>query len=188
METSELRLPQSGVLIIWNWNWLKCDESESDNEGSDNKSSDTDDGDHACSEPEDDGKQSLQSEILVFKCIGVTKSSTYQSTLRRARDSRLDGCTVPIRLVHEPLNPRDSRAIAFMCKLEGKWFTIGYVVSELLEEVHAAMDSDSIISVEFAWLRYVTDWSRSGPGFFAGVTIEKEGEWSSNARRAASTR
>ena len=88
---------------------------------------------YTCSEPQDDRKQSLKSE---------KKSSSYQTTLRRARDSRLDGCTVPIPLVHEPLTPRDSRAILFMYEWEGKWCTIGYVV---LEEEHAAMDRDSII-------------------------------------------
>ena len=113
---------------------------------------------------------------------------TYQTALRRARDSRLNGCNVPVQLVHEASNPRDSRAVAFKCELDGKWYTIGYVVSELLEEVHAAIDSGSIVSAEFAWVRYITGWTRSGPGFFAGVAIEKKGQWSDNARRAASTR
>ena len=31
------------------------------------------------------------------------------------------------------------------------------------------------MSVEFASVRYITDWSRSGPGFFAGIRIEKRG-------------
>ena len=72
--------------------------------------------------------------------------------------------------------------------------TIGYVVSELLEEVHDATNAGSILSVQFAWIRYIIDWSRSGPGFFAGIAgiagtaIEKTGEWSSSAKRAASTR
>ena len=42
----------------------------------------------------------------------------------------------------------------------------GYVVSQLVEEVHSAIDSGNTISLEFAWVRYITDWSRSGPGFF----------------------
>ena len=50
------------------------------------------------------------------------------------------------------------------------WKTIGYVVSELLDEVHNVMDNGRIISVEFAWISYVTDW-RSGPAYFAGIII-----------------
>ena len=38
-------------------------------------------------------------------------------------------------------------------------------MSELLEDVHDAINAGSIISVQFAWIRYITDWSRSGPGF-----------------------
>ena len=123
---------------------------------------------------------------LVFMCIGSKKESSYQRALRTVRDKLLGGTDVPVRLVKEPLNPRDSRAIAFKCKLN-KWHTIGYVVRELTDEVHDAMNRSIIISVKFAWVNYVTDW-RSGPGFFAGITIEKIGPWSVLARRKASTR
>ncbi len=88
---------------------------------------------------------------------------------------------MPVSLLKEPLNPRDSKAIAFKCQLDGKWETIGYVVSELLDEVHHAMDTGRITSVEFAWISYVTDWS-SGPAYFAGVWVEKRGEWSNLAK------
>ena len=57
---------------------------------------------------------------------------TYQTALRGARDNRLSGCNVPVKLVHEASNPYDSRAVAFKCELGGKWYSIGYVVSELL--------------------------------------------------------
>ena len=77
--------------------------------------------------------------------------------------------------MHEHSNPRDSRELAFVCQIEGEHCTIGYVVSELVEEVHSANDSGGILSMEFAWVRYIIDWSRSGPGFFAGINIEKRG-------------
>ena len=76
---------------------------------------------------------------------------------------------VPVKLVPEPLNPHDAGAIAFVCELNGKSHTIGYVVGEVLEEVHAAIDRSKILLSEFAWISYCTDWSRSGPGFFAGI-------------------
>ena len=134
------------------------------------------------------GGQQARSERLIFKCIGTTKNSRYQYVLQRARDIKASGAHVPVKLVHEPLNPRDSKAIAFMSEVDGKWETIGYVVSELLDEVHGAIGAGDILSIQFAWIRYITDWSRSGPGFFAGIAIEKKGEWFSSAKRAASTR
>ena len=113
------------------------------------------------------------------------QNSGHQYVLQRARDIKASGSHVPVKLVHEPRNPCDSRAIAFMCEVDRKWQTIGYVVSELLDEVHAAIDAGDILSIQFAWIRYITDWSSSGPGFFAGIAIEKKGEWSFSA---ASTR
>ena len=74
------------------------------------------------------------------------------------------------------------------CQIDGEHRTIGYVVGEVLEEVHTALDSGSVLSVEFAWVRYITDWSRSGPGFFAIISIEKRGRWSETAVRYSSTR
>ena len=104
-----------------------------------------------------------------------------------ARDLLADDHDVPVKLIHETSNPRDARALAFVCEINGKFCTIGYVVSELLEEVHAAINSNSIVSVKFSWIKYITDW-RSGPGFFAGIQIKKKGPWSLNAIRCASTR
>lgn len=98
------------------------------------------------------------------------------------------GVSVPVKLIPKPLNPCDSRAIAFVCQLNGKSHTIGYVVSELIEEVHAAIDGSKILSVEFAWIGYCTDWSRSGLSFFAAIASEKNGQWSSNTVQSASTR
>ena len=78
---------------------------------------------------------------LIFKCIGNTKSQDYQTALREARDILSGDGTVTVKLVHEPRNPCDARALAFMCELNGKFHRIGYVVRELLEEVHAARKS-----------------------------------------------
>ena len=47
--------------------------------------------------------------------------------------------SVPVTLVHEPNNPHDSRALAFVCHLEQP-HTIGYVVNEVLDEVHATIE------------------------------------------------
>jgi len=70
-------------------------------------------------------KQSPKSELMVLKWIVTTKSHNCQSTLTRVCDSRFEGCTVPVRLVYEPLNHRALRANAFMCELVSKLCTIG---------------------------------------------------------------
>lgn len=170
-----------GVLIVWEWELYNYDEDTEDNETTTEEGSSDD-------EVETKSAAVRSSHKLTFKCIGATKSVSYQSALRVVRDLMVEGHRVPVQLVHEPSNPRDSRALAFVCRIEGEHHTIGYVVSELVEEVHSAIDSGSIMSVEFAWVRYITDWSRSGPGFFAGISIEKRGMWSDSAERYSSTR
>lgn len=168
------------MYIIWKWRCARPDSgSEIDSPKEETRySSDSDPEDVAASAPHG----------LVFKCIGCTKSQQYQNALNIARDLLADKQDVPVKLFHEITNPRDARALAFVCQIGGKSHTIGYVVSELLEEVHAAISNNCIISVKFSWIRYVTDWSKSGPGFFAGVEIKKKGPWSLNAIKSASTR
>ena len=73
-----------------------------------------------------------------------------------------------VRLNAEPTNPFDARAICFQCYHGSSWQTIGYVVREIVEDVHAAMDDGSITSVEFAWVKYKL-WKRA-PGFYFQIT------------------
>ena len=48
------------------------------------------------------------------------------------------------------------------------------MVTNVLDEVPAALSSSSIVSKEFSWIRYITDWAQSGaPFFFAVIKIEK---------------
>ena len=49
----------------------------------------------------------------------------------------------------------------FECKLEDKWQKSGYVVKDILDEVHSAIDSNLVVEVKFQWVKYITD---SGPG------------------------
>lgn len=176
------------MVVIWKWKLITSgSDRESDTGKESSETQSTYGSDNSEFEAEED-RSAATSEQVVFKCIGATKSSSYQYVFERAQDIRATGSHVPVKLVHGPLNPHDSRAIAFKCEVDGQWQTIGYVVSELLEEVRAAINAGSILSVQFAWIRYITDWSRSSPGFFAGVEIAKQGEWSISAKRAASTR
>ena len=164
------------MLFIWKWEVFSTPRDGSEKEDSSIEEFSEEETEQVCADSRHDS-----THVVTFKCIGSTKSQNYQKALRKARDLLLGGQIVPVSIVHEPMNPRDSNALAFVCTIEGKKHTIGYVVSELLDEVHTAYRAGNIVSVKISWVRYITDWTRSGPGFFAGVDIEKKGRWSSNA-------
>ena len=84
------------------------------------------------------------------------------------------GTSVPVKLVPEPDNKYDSKAIAFHCELDGKWYLIGYIVREALDAVHKAIKK-TIHFVKFAWVKYRVVWMRSGSGFYAGIDIAENG-------------
>ena len=98
------------------------------------------------------------------------------------------GDSVVVELCPEPHNPVDSLAIAFVCILQGHKQGIGYVVKEAQPHVRDALRTGSICKVEFKWIKYVTDWYRSGPGYFAGVNVTKTGLWARDVVRVRSTR
>ena len=192
IDTNKLHLPPNGLTIIWKWIPLDRgndgeDSSEDSSSGSSIDGDVTSETDQDYDSQPEDSQDASRCHRLKFKCIGSKKEQRYQDALRSAQDIIRRGHTVPVSLFKEPSNPRDSKAIAFKCQLDGKWQTIGYVISELLDEVHHAMDTAKINSVEFAWISFISDW-RSGPGYFSGIYIEKRGQWSDLAKRKASTR
>lgn len=96
------------------------------------------------------------------------------------------GEKVPVKLVPEPTNPFDRRAITFQCKIQGKWNIFGYVVKEVCESVHDAFVSDSIVSTEFAWIKYQIIRT-TGPGYYAAVNVTRKGEWPTIVKQSANT-
>jgi hypothetical protein len=70
----------------------------------------------------------------------------------------------------------------------GIWCRIGYIVREVLDEVHEAITNGHILWVRFAWVKFLLHWTRSGPGFYAGINIVRLGEWSDKCVRSASTK
>ena len=139
-------------------------EEECDNDSDNNSSSEEDASNGGGSVP----------HTVVFKCIGAVRDSDSQTTLRAARDRLADRYTVPVRMRQEPTNIMDSRAVVFERELNGKWNKVGYVVSDILEEVHAAINANKILDTRFKWMKYITTWTRSGPGYFAGMCYK---EW-----------
>ena len=95
------------------------------------------------------------------------------------------GQEVPVKIVPEPDNQYDSKAIMFQCKLDNKWHKIGYIVREALDDVHRALEQKKIISVKFAWAKYLVVWMGSEPGYYAGINIARNGEWSRKVCRAS---
>lgn len=124
---------------------------------------------------------------VVFKCIGSTRDPKYQEILKSVAQKRNSGETVDVKLKCEPNNPFDAKAIAFFCNINEKWYRIGYVVREALDAVHDALSNDKIESTTFNWVKYVVHWSKSGPGWYAGINITKIGRWPEAVVRCSSS-
>ena len=39
--------------------------------------------------------------------------------------------------------------------INGKWQRIGYVVRDVLDDVHLTMGDGDIVKIEFAWIKYL---------------------------------
>ncbi len=198
------------VLIIWKWKRSQNPEYEGDIEGdgdddedgfngnedgieSDEDCIEDDEGDEDDIEEDEDFSEDLTGGIpciphtIVFKCIGATKDAQSQAALCAARDRMSNGWTVAVRMRPEPTNIVDSQAIMFECELDGKWKKIGYVVRNILSEVHTVMGANLITSVQFKCVKYVTHWSKSGPGYYAGISVTKNGPWDNKVKLFQST-
>ena len=195
MKTSGLHLVPQGALVIWESEWQDDDtdidhisESSAEDVGHCHHNP------HIQSDPESDSEEETdfqlpsQTHTVTFKCIGTTHDLNSQEVLRSVNTLLGSGEEVPVKIVPEPDNQYDSKAIAFQCKVDGKWHRIGYIVREALDNVHRALMQKKIISVKFAWVKYLVIWMRSGPGYYAGINIAIDGEWSQEVCRCASTR
>lgn len=164
-----------GLLIIWQYDLQDLDSDT----GTDNSL-------HLHNDEQSiSSGSSTDLSTVAFKCIGVTRDPSYQVALRTAKELLDHNEDVTLKLVPEPDNKYDPKAICFKCKLHNDWMAIGYVVSELCEEVHSAFSSNSIVSVEFAWVKYKL-WKKA-PGYYAAINITRKGEWSKKIKNCSST-
>lgn len=168
----------SGLLIIWKHDFVDLDTD------TDNNSQSHSDSDESCS-VDSTSETEMDLSTVAFKCIGVTRDTSYQTALRSVKELLDRNENVTVRLVPEPDNAYDPHAICFKCELNTGWTTIGYVVSELCEDVHCAITSDSIDSVEFAWVKYKL-WKKA-PGYYAAINITRKGEWPQKVKKYCST-
>ncbi len=162
----DLKLYKDRVLIVW-----ECEDmidSTCETENMPERSTlallySTDDDSNDSSQPSPTAPTS-HPHTIIFKCIGAVRDTQSQYALYKAKNKRLSGWSVPVRMTPEPTNIVDAQAIMFECKLEEKWEKIGYVVSDILHEVHAALSNNLIVEVKFQRVKYITDWTHSGPG------------------------
>lgn len=115
---------------------------------------------------------------VAFKCIGASRDAEQQRVLKLVHNLLESKEHVLVKLEPEPSNPFDAHAIAFMTYIEEKWQRIGYVVREVLKDVHNAMASGNIVEVKYAWIKYLLSFPKSGPGYYAAINITCRGEWS----------
>ena len=100
---------------------------------------------------------------VTFKCIGCTKEHAYQEILKRIAQMQHRGENMLCKIQPEPENPIDSEAIAFKCKLDGQWHTIGYAVKEVLKDVHEALtQNNKVTNVSIDWVKFVIYWKTPG--------------------------
>ena len=183
------------VVILWEWESETAQPSstpiDSDKEESE---SDQDESEHT-SELDDDPECHQDTEsnttaecihTITFKCIGSTREKKYQ-VLEKARDRIQEGFTVPVCLTPEPYNMYDSEAVAYECNLDGEWKKVGYVVREVLPEVHAALQEKKITGIIFSWIKWNTAWPQSGQDY-AGIDISKKCYWGATVVSSRSTR
>lgn len=113
-----------------------------------------------------------------FKCLGSTKESSHQDTLKLARDLLEKGTAVPVQLYEEDDNPVDPQAVAFQCRLgdDTPWRTFGYVAKELTKHVRRALDGDKILHASFKWIGW-RSWAKSPSGLYAAVDVVVKDCW-----------
>jgi len=93
-----------------------------------------------------------EQHTVTFKCIGCTRDDDAQDALRYASQLFNVSTVIPVNIYPEPNNPYDRRAITFKYWINNKWTRIGYVVREILDDVHDAMSFNQITDISFAWI------------------------------------
>ena len=172
-----LSFPRHDVFVVWEWKFLTFPQSQPSSpllasQAVQEPPIPSSNIDSASAEKE------LVKHTVRFKCIGASKERRYQETLAEVAHLLRSGTTVDVGLFPEPNNPVDAKAIAFRCQVNGSWLPIGYVVREALDDVHSALAHHQIYEVRFGWVKFKMNWRHSGFGWYAGIDVTKEGQWS----------
>ena len=184
LDVSTLNLYCGEMYVVWNWKWgieVQDDKSTLPVQLESTCSSD------GAASGSDDPEDEALTHVVVFKCIGSNRDKRSQVVLKEVSAKLERGEVVQVKMKPEPQNPFDAKAMAFVCFISGSWERIGYVVSECLDAVHSALLGNKIVSTEFNFVKYIVHWSRSGPGWYAGIEIAKRGRWPNEVVRSSST-
>lgn len=179
VDVSGLKLVDGGkVFVMWKWNMHSGEVSEAE----------LPDEETIFSEDEEPEASASATSLysVVFKCVGTTKQGKYQQVLSKAAAAMKRKEEVKARIVPEPNNPFDAKAIAFQIFTGAKWERVGYAVTEVLDALHQEILHEDI-AVELEWVKYITHWCRSTPGWYCGIKITKKGPWGNNVLRCRST-
>ena len=120
--------------------------------------------------------------LSVLVSIRVKVDAKYR-VLEEIAEKLRNGETVNVGVTTEPENPFDP----IQTPVNGKWMNIGYVVHEAAPHVGYAIANNLIVSCEFSWVRYIVHWSKSGQGWYTGITITKRGTWPTEVVCSSST-
>lgn len=118
-----IQLEDDNIQIVWNCTVIGDNECDDDDaiEDKEETTSNSDTNSLSSNQREENIQEdSTVPHTIVFKCIGAVRDVGSQRALRTARDNIHNGWTVPVRMIPEPTNIVDSRAIVFECKLKGK--------------------------------------------------------------------
>ena len=176
------------VYIIWKWFW--GDEVFEDTPSTPFDRNDEEPSVSSSESVHEEDNQEETTHAVVFKCVGVNKGESrhrIQKVLEETAEKLRNGEHVNVRVNAEPENPFDPNAVVFQTLANGKWMNIGYVVHEAAPHVGHAIANNLIVSCEFSWVRYIVHWSKSGQGWYTGITITKKGAWPTEVVRSSST-
>lgn len=183
VDVSGLKLVDGKVFVIWKWVLWSDEDEDSVSEGELPNSRETD---NDCSEEEmQEEPETSAFDMLcsvVFKCVGTMKEEKYQHILANTALAKRNKVKVKARMLPEPNNPVDAKAIAFqiLTETENKWERVGYAL-------HREILAKNIVAVELEWIKFITHWHHSNPGWYCGIKITKKGLWDNNVMRCKST-
>ena len=184
IDITKLSIVEGKAIFIWKWQWVDNDD-ESEDEPERTPITVIPETPPTVSDKESDHEDELEEEAVTevvhtvtFKCIGCTRDAKYQKVLEHIIELRTAGTNIDnidCRIMPEPDNPADAKAIAFQCRVDSQWQTIGYIVKEALDEVHQALHHQKIIDVRLKWVKFIIYWQT--PAWYAGIDITRIGEW-----------
>ena len=119
-------LPPEGALIIWTCIIHSTCHHTSDLCTYDHHSLLSESTSNGSSSDDDEPVDLNVIHSVTFKCIGANKERAYQATLEELSEI-LDRGSISTKIIPEPSNKFDSRALSFQCFHKGKWRLIGYV-------------------------------------------------------------